>query len=37
MPQRVGFGRLLLHVILTAITGGGWLVVLLIRYLLARS
>lgn len=37
MSQRVGFGRLLLHVVLTAVTGGAWLVVLLIRYLLVRS
>lgn len=32
--QRVGFGRVLLHTILTCLTGGLWLVVLAIRYML---
>lgn len=32
--QSVGFGAILLHTILTCITGGFWLIVLAIRYML---
>lgn len=32
--RRVGFGRILLHTILTCITGGLWLVILAIRFML---
>jgi len=30
----VGFGSILFHTIMTCVTGGFWLVVLLVRYLL---
>lgn len=33
-PRHVGFFAILLHTILTFVTGGLWLVVLAIRYLL---
>jgi hypothetical protein len=33
-PRRVGAGRVLFHVLLTFFTGGLWLVVLFIRFLL---
>lgn len=32
--KRVGFGAILLHTVLTIVTGGFWLVILLIRALL---
>lgn len=35
--RRVGAGRVLFHVLLTFLTGGLWLIVLLVRYLLTAS
>lgn len=35
--QRVGIGRLVFHTVLTFVTGGLWLVVLGIRFLLKNS
>lgn len=35
--KRVGLLRILFHVILTCLTGGLWLVVLMIHYLLSNS
>lgn len=35
--RRVSAGDIFLHTVLTAITGGAWLVVLVIRCLLANS
>lgn len=35
--KRVGLFRILFHVLLTFLTGGLWLVVLLIHYLLSHS
>lgn len=35
--NRVGFGSILLHVILTLITGGAWLIVLVIIALLKHN
>lgn len=32
--RRVGVGAILLHLILTCLTGGFWLVILFIRYML---
>lgn len=32
--ESVGLGRILLHTILTCITGGFWLIILAIRYML---
>lgn len=37
MNRRVGLGRLLIHTVLTFVTGGVWLVVLGIRFLLKNS
>lgn len=37
MEKKVGFGKILLHLILTLATGGLWLVGLIIYYLLSNS
>jgi hypothetical protein len=35
--NKVGSGRVLLHVILTVLTGGLWLIVLFIKFLMSNS